>query len=449
MAKGKSQKGSRATGGGSGWSSSDFERRSYLQSKKLELKRRRVEATKEHSNEEEIENQSKIKSRTRKVSKEERAQLLSHGTQEKLDEKRLKLQISRTKREVESLRSRLKAWDDVEERQKEKERERVAAEERKRMADIENGVKKKRKRAGPETWKLKGAARPAHEVYDFDVRYVDPHLKAHEDAKEKRKRIVNVICVHKGNFGSISAPQPYCREFLSLLMQLGMLYIEAKKYKLAREVLKECMDLEGDENVVTSSRKHLMRMYLEMNRPDSARRLWERLPQDQSCWIRYSAALLEFVSYNILHEEGSSKETAEKALSKAITANFFCVFYLAFHSNFENVMEYAEEIDDAEEGTVEEAIEYCHSQLEYWKGTDNALDWVKDVVLRIWNGENIGGCSKCDLENWDSALTKIEYEYEKKSECNDSEEDEEPDSLMYAGMYRTAMDMIVDSGHLT
>ena len=98
MAKGKSQKGSRATGGGSGWSSSDFERRSYLQSKKLELKRRRVEATKEHSNEEEIENQSKIKSRTRKVSKEERAQLLSHGTQEKLDEKRLKLQISRTKR---------------------------------------------------------------------------------------------------------------------------------------------------------------------------------------------------------------------------------------------------------------------------------------------------------------------------------------------------------------
>jgi hypothetical protein len=69
---------------------------------------------------------------------------------------------------------RLNAWDEVDEQQSYKRQ----CEEEKRKRNLENGnepPQKKRGRLGPETWKLRGAARPAYEVYgeeflDFTTR---------------------------------------------------------------------------------------------------------------------------------------------------------------------------------------------------------------------------------------------------------------------------------------
>jgi tetratricopeptide (TPR) repeat protein len=421
--------------------------------------------------------------------KETRTALLTRDTKAKRNEGKLRLHIVRVQRQMEQLRARLVAWDDVEE----KAREKKEAEERERQQEKETAPKQRYRRPGPETWQLRGAARPAWQVYDFDTRYVDPHIKAHEDAKQKHSRSRNVLELYKGRFGEEHGkdgpPQPYCRDFLALLMQMGLLQAQAKKMKSARAAFLECMELDSADQPVTPARCHLMRLYMDMNRPDSARRLWERLsPLDPSVWIRYSAALVEFVSWKILKEDGSTQESAESVLSKAIRANVFCVYYLAFFDMFQQVMEYTDEIEDAHEGeSLEEAIEYCSSeQMGAWQGTEGALEWVKDVVVRALNGDSVasGQLSSHDLE-WREKLKDVVQQNVSNGESStdsvksdegssasigqdedddaderdsiDQDEDEDADAdadepvadvAMFAGMFQTSMEMVEDSGKL-
>ena len=427
---------------------------------------------------------------------------LSHDTADKIDAGKLRLHITKTKRAVETERERLRAWDDVEERKRAAEEERKRREEAERAeAELAGGggnPKKKRKgRAGPETWKLRGAARPAWEVYDFDTQYVDPHLKEREEARAKASRVRNLLSLYRGRFGEMKndeeeddddadgsstadyPPQPYCRNFLALLMQLGHLCVEAKKFKMAREAFLEVMELEGtgeDSVVVTTARSRLMRMYLEANRPESARRLWERLPHDNSAWVRYSAALIEYVSWRLLEEEGSSRSSAEDLLCMAIAASPFCAYNIAFRGTFERVMEYGDELEDEDPGSLQEAIEYSHSeQMGSWLGTEGAVEWMQGVVLRLLNGgrsaikSDVAGEARTQLQSWEVLLARIEKDFEatekdkkreekgenvdddqSEEEDNDSEDynPEEPDLLMYTGMFRTAMDMLTDAGEL-
>mmetsp|Transcript_4749 Transcript_4749/g.9071 ORF Transcript_4749/g.9071 Transcript_4749/m.9071 type:complete len:472 (+) Transcript_4749:77-1492(+) len=417
-----------------------------------------------------------------------RSMLLSHDNFEKRQEGRLRLHISKAKREVDALRKRLEAWDDVSERENYKmQRE---EEEKKRKREEEEcapGFKRKRKgRLGPETWKLRGAARPAWEVYDFDTRYADPHVKAHQEALERAKRSVNAFHVCKGMFGKEIDDEgnkishsplmiEICRKFLSLSMQLALLSLEAKKFKSAREILLEIIQLEGTTTLhpITNARCRLMRMYLDANRPESARRLWEKLPTNySSVWVRYSAALLEFVSWKILKEEGSSQESAEALLVTAIRANLYCAYYISFHETFQQVMEYTDEVEDAADGTLEQAIEYCNSEeMGNWIGTEGAVSWIKNFVVRVLKDSSkdcgVSGLKKEDLE-WEEKLATLEREYDEESgktvqkiedrqisvvEPREYESDEdvasqhsEVDLLMYIGMFRTGMDMLSDAG---
>ena len=208
-----------------------------------------------------------------------------------------------------------------------------------------------------------------------------------------------------------------------------------------------------------------MRMYLEANRPDSARRLWEKLPNDySSVWIRYNAALLEYVSWNILKEPGSSQTSATSLLIQALRSNVYCAYMLAFHETFHQVMEYTEDVEDAPDASLEQAIEYCNSDaMGDWAGTDGALEWIKDVILNALNSDGtngedsegkgnqhekeendedsgsdsdngskekdakktlvLTGLTKQDLE-WEKKLAKAEKEYEEAME-EDKEDDNE------------------------
>ena len=275
--------------------------------------------------------------------------------------------------------------------------------------------------------------------------------------------------------GDKEIPQPHCREFLSLLMQLGNLARQANQLKTARQAFIECMELDSVDSPITPARCHLMRLYMDANRPESARRLWEKLPdEDPSVWIRYSAALIEFVSWKLLDEEGSSQEKAELLLAKAIRANVFCSYYIAFFDTFSDVMDYADEIEDADEGVpLEEAIEYCNSeQMGAWMGTEGAVDWVRDVVLRGLHAHPVadGELSTSDLQ-WKDKIDNIKKQYEeeamqemrsdeqdsKNSEAEDDvDSDEESgneegsvvDTAMFAGMFETAMEMLEEGGQL-
>ena len=413
--------------------------------------------------------------------RQERTALLTRDTQEKRDQAKLKLHITQTKRKLEKLKQRLETWDDV----AEKELQRQEEERLRKEKEARNKPKERYRRPGPETWKLKGAARPAWQVYDFDTRYVDPHIKAHEEAKLKAQRSRNILALFKGRLGeenNPSIPQPFAREYLSLLMQLGLLHLQAKQFKSARSALIECMEYDSQDQPITPARCHLMRLYMEANRPDSARRLWEKLPEaDSSVWIRYSAALVEFVSWNILNEPESTRETAEAQLAKAIKANVFCAYYLAFWETFNEAMDYTDDIEDAHEGSpLEEAIEYANSeQYGAWQGTDGALEWLREVVLKAIQGLPVanGNLKPADLE-WRQKLSELQIEsfesqVDDKEEGasqsnaddadNDDDDDDDdsvveegstaeaelepvPDTDMFRGMFETAMEMLEEAG---
>jgi hypothetical protein len=404
----------------------------------------------------------KAKSDGEESYRERRKAALTRDSKAQHDSHKLRLHIVKTEREVDKLRERLRAWDDIAEEEREK---KLLEEERKaHEQQVEPSTSRKKGRKGPESWKLRGAARPAWEVYDFDTRYVDPYIKDQEEAHKKAKRSRNVLLLYKGRLGDESSngpPQPQSRNFLALLMQLGHLCLQAKKYKAARAAFIECMDLDGTEYPITSARCHLMRLYLEANRPDSARRLWERLPKDKSVWIRYSAALVEYVSWKILKEKGSTRDSAETLLAQAIQANVFCAYYLAYFETFETVMEYTEDIEDANEQTLEEAIEYCCSEQHgAWLGTEGAIEWLQQVIWRALNGRPIasGALSSSDME-WQARLKQLEDDYDRRKSVGDGDEsciddkkpdvesqndDEEPDVKMFAGMFRTGMEMLRD-----
>lgn len=374
---------------------------------------------------------------------ERRKAALTRDSQAQQDSHKLRLHIVKTEREIDKLRQRLRSWDDVEERKQNE------------TKDQQDEQPKKGKK-GPETWKLRGAARPAWEVYDFDTRNEDKHAKAHEEACKKAKRSRNILALYKGRMGEESdngPPQPESRNFLALLMQLGHLCLQAKKYKAARAAFIECMDLDGTEQPITSARCQLMRLYLEANRPESARRLWEKLPNDTSVWIRYSAALVEYVSWNLLNEEGSTRQSAEAMLAKAIQANVFSAYYLAFSETFDAVMEYTDDIEHADEQTLEEAIEYCCSeQRSAWLETEGSIEWLRQVILRTMHGGNVAGgeLTKSDLE-WEERLEQLVDEQEREGSNQDnmddnSADDDEHDVRMFSGMFRTGMEMLQEAG---
>jgi len=206
-----------------------------------------------------------------------------------------------------------------------------------------------------------------------------------------------------------------------------------------------------------------MNMYLSCNRPNSARGLWERLRYDNSAWVRYSAALIEYVSWNLLGERGSTAEIAEAALARAIRGNVYVAYLLGWSRTFEKAMEYTDEVVEGgimvgkESGSLLEAIEYgcrCYSSssaagdgkemprnddddgdndvgMAIWLGTEGSLDWVRSVILRVLNdgdddGEEEGGrCSdrsdtnkltKADLLCWEGRLNEEEEEFERRGQ---------------------------------
>ena len=257
-----------------------------------------------------------------------------------------------------------------------------------------------------------------------------------------------MLVLYKNNFGGPETP-PVCREYLVLLMQLGLLYRQANKIKAARSTLLEVMDLDSLEKPITLARCHLMRLYLEANRPDSVQRLLEHLPEtDKSVWIQYSRVLVE---YRKSKEDDRSQ--LEAAFVLAVKANVYCAFYLSFGDTFDGAIEYAEEIEDAtDEEPLEEAIEYCNSeQRQAWEDEEGLQEWTRTSILAVLKGKKeYCGLIPADLD-WETPLQRMEdmARAARAAEDEDADDevdgaDEEVDVLMFAGMFRTGMEMVED-----
>jgi hypothetical protein len=372
-----------------------------------------------------------------------RSALLTHNTKEKRDARKLQLHIAKVQRELNELKERLSNWDSVREAQRKKEKL------QKELQEAEQSPKKRKGRLGPESWKLRGAARPAWEVYDFDTRYVDPHAKAQEQAIATAARSQNLLRTRApdGSYRLHSVAPEEAREYLKLLMQLGYLSQEAKQYKTARAAFLECIDLEGDDDdgqrsspptILTTAREACMRMFLELERSDAAFRLGERWAKDSSCVIRFSMAVLAI-------QLRKDEAIIHTLMLQAIQSNIFATIYLCHYDTFVDAMEFTEELhdaDDEQQSTLEEALEYCSSTYAaLWRQTDGAID-------RLHRSLQDNSLTPADRE-WKDRLSQIESQYHTRKadndvECGNDSPSHGIDILMYAGMFRTAMDMIQD-----
>lgn len=393
--------------------------------------------------------------KSKTVKQQDRTALLTHNTREKREAAKLKLHLTKTQRAVTDLKHRLEHWDPVEEAARKKKRLLLEEEEQKRLLESSDGpalVLKKRGRKGPETWKLRGAARPAWEVYDFDTRYVDPFIAAHTAAAERANRSQNLLALHRGRLVCDDQAPDEAREYLGMLMQLGYLSQEAKQYRSARDAWLECVELEGSVAPATAARESLMRMYVDLKRYDAAYRLGERFQSDDSCMIRYSMAL---VACQL------SKDETDAVMLQAVKSNIFTAYYLCYYETFASVMEYTEELQDSEDepqSSFEEALEYCSSNhAALWRKTDGAMNTLK----RILNDRS--KLDPADVE-WSDRLAQIEAQFQGRRRAADgsddgddddgSDEDSEDgsprvDLPMFVGMFRTAMDMLIDSGAIS
>lgn len=422
---------------------------------------------------------------------------LAHDTQHQIDTKKLGLHLSHLHREILKLRHTLTHWDEEEQqlqlqKQRQQQEQQEQAESRPRQTLAEKAARKRQK-MDPSNWKLRGAARPAWEVYDFDTRYVCPFTLEHERQRERTKRMVNLVVLHRGQFGREGLPT-VCRTFLSLLMQYGTLCVEAQRFRSAREAFLECIELEGTTDTTTSNtsitnaRCRLIRMYIDQQRLDSARTLLDTTitVHDCSAWITYGASIVRYITWkaeeNQVTKQVSNEILSQQTVRHAFESNIFLAYYLAFYDTFTTTMEYTQEmIEDAEAGTLEEAIEYCSSeQMNLWIKTEGAMEWVRTRLL-------YERTTSSKLLHWDKVLQQVELStnssnatstttttmnYMTESDgVNEASEElaitnndddthfpsisehsidqgEEVDLKMYCNMFRTAMEIIEDSGML-
>mgnify|MGYP003476683597 CR=1 FL=1 len=129
---------------------------------------------------------------------------------------------------------------------------------------------------------------------------------------------------------------------------------------------------------------------------------------------------------------------AREIMVRAITSNVFCAYYLCNYETFDSVMEYTDDIDEADEqpqSSLEEAIDYCSSRAKLWTG--DAVSTLQQVLRSL---------PPVDVE-WKDRLTQIEVALTKR-EHDETNPDTTAgvDVAMFAGMFRTAMEMTESAG---
>lgn len=184
----------------------------------------------------------------------------------------------------------------------------------------------------PTKWKLRGGAKPAHEVYQEDVRYVDKFKVEMDRHRESVSRQENLLLTKKGRL--LEGPA-VCREYLDAQISLCKALMECGKVNGAGKLAGRCEELQPGYGFADLC----IRCALESNNPAIARKY-----KSESHWGLYGMALVEFVSWSVLGEEGSTEEVAREALTKAMNKNVLVGFYLAFHDVVDDCLEYKDDV---------------------------------------------------------------------------------------------------------
>ncbi|ETI54522.1 hypothetical protein F441_02619 [Phytophthora nicotianae CJ01A1] len=252
----------------------------------------------------------------------------------------------------------------------------------------------------PSEWKLKGAARPAALLAKIAAGELD------ECGNEFPKPVETFDLYEKMLKEGKMAEHKDTREYISLLKQLAAACCEAGMPDRGIKNYELCMSLDKTDSFY--SREGLACALVDEGRGAEARALIEEHKDEDSAVLAYCQVIIEYVSWEVLEEEGSSEEVVQKAFRKAFALNPFMAVVTAYHETFFQVMEYVEEIKDPKRGSIEEAFVYVSQNIGLWVDTVGAYQWIEKELNELS----------------EPAATK-----------------EDVSDEMYLGMYETAIEM--------
>lgn len=238
----------------------------------------------------------------------------------------------------------------------------------KRMSSyIPDEIRERMKKPIDPAYNLKGAARVAREFYKAPG---DTSVPGDEEPR-------NLMQEYAGNIWN--APNREGRILLEkMILYAAGLHNITEQTSHAIKVFYEVLEYDPEDHY--NAKQRILRCYLDIAEAAKARALIEKYKDDKSCCFLYNKALIEFISFNTLKEEGSSQEICDNALKEAYDVNPFGLFALAYNSVFKDCIEYANLIRDAPEGSVEDAISFFDSDIELWEDVEGAIEWVREFL---------------------------------------------------------------------
>ncbi|KAF1315717.1 hypothetical protein FI667_g15852, partial [Globisporangium splendens] len=227
----------------------------------------------------------------------------------------------------------------------------------------------------PSEWKLKGAARPAALL----ARIAAGELDEHGDELKKPIETYNLYeaTLKGGNFSTHAET----REYLRIMKQLAEACCNAGMPDRGIKHYETCMQLDTDDSM--RSREGLTCVLVDEGRGAEARELIDKFRGEASAVLAYCQVILEYVSWEVLEEEGSSEEVVREAFLKAFKLNPFIAVFIAAHETFFQVVEYVDDIKEPKPGSVEEAFLYCSQNIGVWLDTVGAFAWIEKELAEL------------------------------------------------------------------
>ncbi|CAH0480153.1 unnamed protein product [Peronospora belbahrii] len=220
----------------------------------------------------------------------------------------------------------------------------------------------------PSEWKLKGAARPAALVAKIAAGELD------ESGNEFPKPVETFDLYDKMLREGKMAENKDTREYICLVKQLAVACCEAAMPDRGIKNYELCMKL--DKNDSLYSREGLTCALVDEGRGAEARALIEKHMDEESAVLAYCQVIIEYVSWEVLEEKGSSEEVVQAAFRRAFRLNPFMAVVIAYHETFFQVMEYVDDISDPKQGSIEEAFVYTSQNIGVWIDTVGACQWI-------------------------------------------------------------------------
>ncbi|KAI9918520.1 hypothetical protein PsorP6_011628 [Peronosclerospora sorghi] len=232
-------------------------------------------------------------------------------------------------------------------------------------------------RKGPKSseWKLKGAARPAALLAKIAAGELDEC--GNEFPKPVEKFDLYSKMLQEGKL----AVHKDTKEYIRLLKQLATTCCEAGMPERGIKNYKLCMKL--DKQDMFHSQEGLVCALVDEGHGAEARALIEEHANKESPVLAYCQVIVEYVSWEVLEEVGSSEEIVEVAFRRAYQLNPFIAVVIAFHETFFQVMEYVEDIKDPKRGSIEEAFVYASQNVGVWIETVGAYQWIEKELNKL------------------------------------------------------------------